>query len=768
MITWVKKCMHIATIIAGAVLMTANAQAQTYPPSCVVTLPHSNAYFKAGTDVVIKVYSTDIGKSQKNGTVTKVEFFNGTTLLGEATSSANNTYTYTWGCVPAGNYTIKAKATNSSGVTFTSVGVVITVGTKDVTSYGMSACKGKYLANIIPNSAQLNYNTLWNGVTAENACKWGPVESSRDNFSWGGADACYNHAKTNNMMFRYHAGVWASQYPSWITGLSTADARAEVVEYLTAVATRFPLADQIDVLNEQLRTHQDDNQKFRELLGGAGTTATNFAWQIWLFEQARVLFPNTKLILNDYGLENDQSAINEQLNLIKALRDRGLIDGFGSQAHCFNIDGLTGSALKSSLDLMATGGVPIYITELDLNGGVSNDNNEAAQLTSFQTHFPVYWEHPAVAGVSIWGYINGSTWMGGTGIMSSSGTEKSALKWLKTYMAGRKDVGYPFCQTTGCTNNTTNPTIKIDAPLNGAAFDQSSDIEITTTTSDPDGTVAKVEFYNGTTKIGQSTAAPFSFTWSSVAAGTYSLTAVVTDNDGNTTTSGQVTVTVKAPALQGTIVVRALGIVGDEIINLEVDGVVIKEWTLTTANADYSTTANVNGVIRVNYTNDDGDKRDVTLDKITVAGVVYEAEDQLINTGYYANGSCGGGSNSELMHCSGYVEFDTDPVVGTDLCPNDPLKTEPGLCGCGVAEGTCSDIVTLRAGWNLVGCPIDGSTDVSLALFSIWANVQQVKDYNGFYDKTGTPTLNSLSKLDFGRGYMVKVSGPCTLTWKTK
>jgi hypothetical protein len=52
---------------------------QTYPPSCIVTMPYSNAYFKTGTDVEIHVYATDIGKSTNNGT----------TKLGEATLLTN-------------------------------------------------------------------------------------------------------------------------------------------------------------------------------------------------------------------------------------------------------------------------------------------------------------------------------------------------------------------------------------------------------------------------------------------------------------------------------------------------------------------------------------------------------------------------------------------------------------------------------------------------------------------------------------------------------
>ena len=425
--------------------------AQTYPPSCVVTMPYSNAYFKAGTDVEIVVYSSDIGKSINNGTVSKVEFYNGTILLGQAILHTNYTYKYVWQCVQEGTYTIKAKATNDKGVSFTSTGVIITVGSNNVTQSGMSACKGKYLANAIANAPNIHYNAYWNGVTAENACKWGAVENTRNTFNWAGANKCYNHAKNDHLMFRYNAVLWAAQYPPWLLLLSTDQAKKELVEYMTAIADNFPLADQIDVLNDQVGDHQSNNQKFRNLFGGGtNISTTDFTWQIWLFQQARNLFPNTKLVLNDYGLENDQNAIDIQLNLLKELRDRGLVDGFGTQAHGFYIDKISADTLKNSLDKMASAGIPIYVTEFDLNGGQSNDNNDSTQLTSYQTHFPVYWEHPAVTGISLSGYVTGTTWIGGIGLVSSNGTEKSAMTWLKNYVSGKSNVGYPNCATGAC------------------------------------------------------------------------------------------------------------------------------------------------------------------------------------------------------------------------------------------------------------------------------------------------------------------------------
>ena len=67
---------------------------------------------------------------------------------------------------------------------------------------------------------------------------------------------------------------------------------------------------------------------------------------------------------------------------------------------------------------------------------------------------------------------------------------------------------------------------------------------IAASATDADGTVAKVEFFNGSTKLGEDTTAPYTYDWTGVAAGSYTLTARATDNLGATTTSAARTITV--------------------------------------------------------------------------------------------------------------------------------------------------------------------------------------------------------------------------------
>ncbi|MBK8808168.1 MAG: hypothetical protein IPO21_16695 [Bacteroidales bacterium] len=72
--------------------------------------------------------------------------------------------------------------------------------------------------------------------------------------------------------------------------------------------------------------------------------------------------------------------------------------------------------------------------------------------------------------------------------------------------------------------------------------------------------------------------------------------------------------------------------------------------------------------------------------------------------------------------------------------------------------------IKLKAGWNMIGCPISGSTEIAKALSSIWQNVLVVKNFDGFYDKSAG-ALNSLLNVEYSKGYYVKVSVPCELDW---
>jgi endo-1,4-beta-xylanase len=106
--------------------------------------------------------------------------------------------------------------------------------------------------------------------------------------------------------------------------------------------------------------------------------------------------------------------------------------------------------------------------------------------------------------------------------------------------------------------------------------------------------------------------------------------------------------------------VRARGTAGGESITLRVNNQNVQTWTLGTGMQNYTASTTLSGGITVAFTNDGG-SRDVQVDYIQVNGSTRQSEAQSYNTGLYANGSCGGGGNSEWMHCNGAIGYGNTP-----------------------------------------------------------------------------------------------------------
>lgn len=92
------------------------------------------------------------------------------------------------------------------------------------------------------------------------------------------------------------------------------------------------------------------------------------------------------------------------------------------------------------------------------------------------------------------------------------------------------------------------PSVSLSSPANGATYSAASTIPLSATASDPDGAIARVDFYAGTTLIGTDTTNPYSASWANVAAGAYTLKAVAWDAAGASATSATRSITVSSSA----------------------------------------------------------------------------------------------------------------------------------------------------------------------------------------------------------------------------
>ena len=91
------------------------------------------------------------------------------------------------------------------------------------------------------------------------------------------------------------------------------------------------------------------------------------------------------------------------------------------------------------------------------------------------------------------------------------------------------------------------PSVSITAPMDGAVFTAPVNIAINANAGDNDGSVTQVAFYVNGALLGTDTTSPYGFAWNGVAAGSYTLTAIATDDNGATMSSAAVQVTVNVP-----------------------------------------------------------------------------------------------------------------------------------------------------------------------------------------------------------------------------
>jgi GH35 family endo-1,4-beta-xylanase len=346
--------------------------------------------------------------------------------------------------------------------------------------------KPKYLSSAYSTAQAPNFGVYWDGTTPENGGKWGVAEGTRGNFNWAEADAAYAQAVATGGPFRFHTLIWGAQQPTWLTtsGLSDADKLAAINTWFQAVATHFQgkRIDFIDVVNEP--THQPptgaagpDGGAYINALGGSGTTGWD--WVITAFQLARQYFPNSKLMLNEYSVENEPNRAATYVGIANLLKARGLIDAIGIQGHSFSLAPTSTASIQSNLATLASANLPLYVTEFDLDGAT-----DAQQLADYQRIFPLFWENPAVRGITLWGYRPGH-WRTNQGayIANSDNSERPALTWLRSYVASTYTAPMWTGNTSAAWGTASNWITNNGAPAN-AVVSSTSTYTLPTATDD--------------------------------------------------------------------------------------------------------------------------------------------------------------------------------------------------------------------------------------------------------------------------------------------
>lgn len=296
----------------------------------------------------------------------------------------------------------------------------------------IAAGQEKFLGNVYGTGQVQGFLDYWNQVTPENAGKWGSVEGTRDQMNWTGLDNAYNLAKNNGLPFRMHVLVWGAQQPRWLEDLEPEEQLEEIIEWMTLVNERYPDIDYLEVVNEPLNDppNREGHGNYIDALGGDGETGWD--WIIESFRLAREIFPaSTQLMINEYSVTNTVQSTNNYLEIIELLQERDLIDAIGVQAHAFSTT-VPATTTQLTLDMLAETGLPIIATEMDNDGPT-----DRIHVLNYRKNFTVFWEHPSVVGVTLWGWKPGM-WRSEQQayLVLQDGTERPAMQWLRAYVRG--------------------------------------------------------------------------------------------------------------------------------------------------------------------------------------------------------------------------------------------------------------------------------------------------------------------------------------------
>ena len=124
-------------------------------------------------------------------------------------------------------------------------------------------------------------------------------------------------------------------------------------------------------------------------------------------------------------------------------------------------------------------------------------------------------------------------------LLFDRGLTPAEASTVSIYMAGK--YGVALAQAS---NNP--PSVTLSGPAAGTSFPVPTNVTVTATAQDPDGGIARVDFYADGALVGTSSTAPYSAKVNLLLGGTVALTAVATDNLGARATSPPVSITAQS------------------------------------------------------------------------------------------------------------------------------------------------------------------------------------------------------------------------------
>jgi len=481
-----------ASTTSGAVSISVIAPNTN--PTVNITSPGNNATYAAGVTVTIAATAADVG-----GSISKVEFFNGTTKLGEDLTSP---YSFAWANIPAGTFSLTVKATDNQGAATTSSVITISASSANtppavsITSPANNTSFTAGASPVINASANDANGTIAKVEFFNGAAKLGEDLISPYSFTWSNAPI-----GTHSILAK------ATDNQGAVTN-STAIS-------LLVVAPNTP-----PVVNITSPTNNASYTAGAAIaIAATATDANGSVVQVEFFNGTTKLGED---VTSPFSISWANAPVGTHTLTAKATDNQNLMTT--SAAVTITVAALPGAPLVS-------------MTSPVNNSSVEQGSSITLSATASQSN-------GAITKVE---FFNGGTKLGEDLVAPYSIVWSNATAGTHSLSAKATDTNN-LTATSAVSIITViapnvPPVVSIVTPGNKATFNANASVSITASATDPNGSVAKVEFFSGSVKLGEDLTSPYNFNWQSVSPGIYVIVAKATDNHG-LSASHQVQVTV--------------------------------------------------------------------------------------------------------------------------------------------------------------------------------------------------------------------------------
>jgi endo-1,4-beta-xylanase len=257
----------------------------------------------------------------------------------------------------------------------------------------------------------------FNSITCENEMKFSSVCNEEGNYDFSASDKIAEFARNNNLALRGHTFTWHNQTPKWVFENANEEVLTERLKnHIAILGGRYQKDIYCwDVVNEAIEDKSDI--VIRES-GWSSIMGEKFMDRAFMI--TKELLPEAKLYYNEYN-ETDPIKSIKIYNTIKGMLERGVpVEGIGMQCH-FNIYHPSPDELKRSIELYASLGLQIHITEMDVSMFEFSDRSSLDKPTKeliemqakvYGSCFKIFREYKdAIDCITTWGVADDATWL---------------------------------------------------------------------------------------------------------------------------------------------------------------------------------------------------------------------------------------------------------------------------------------------------------------------------------------------------------------------